>query len=134
MTDVRISSSVGSDVVMFVFGPSSLPVPPQGPSEGSIETAAPPYTQAASGLPVDVDGEHVVQIRFSGMSLANDVGQLTYDGPLAFRPDLPAVKSVVDYDLSEGVVGWYIGYDGDGCLTLSTDSSGVTVVIDHDGA
>jgi hypothetical protein len=131
MTDVRISSTATSDLVTFVFGPSSFPVPPQGPSEGSLEAALEPYTQAASGLPVDVTGERVAQLRFAGMSLSNDTGQLTYDGPLEFRPDLSALKSVVDYDYSEGVIGWYIGYDGDGCITLSTDSSGVTVIIDH---
>jgi hypothetical protein len=133
LIDVRIASTATSDLVTFVFGPASLPVPPQGPSEGSLEAAVEPYTHAASGLPVDVTGEHVAQIRFVGMSLSNDTGQLTYDGPLEFRPDLVALRSVVDFDFSEGVIGWLIGYDGDGCLTLATDNSGVSVVIDHAG-
>lgn len=131
MTNVVISSSATADLVTFVFGNFSVPEPPQGTSDGSLEAAVPPYTQAASGLPVQVDGEHVAQIRFSGMSLMNDVGQPTYDGPLDFRPDLPALRTVVNYDMFEGVVGWYIGYDGVGCVTLTSDATSVTVAIDR---
>jgi hypothetical protein len=109
----------------------SLPEPPQGASEGTLEAAEPPYTGGASGLPIEVLGDHVAQVRFSGMSLSNDVGELTYDGPLEFRPDLPAIKTVVDYDMSEGVIGWYIGYDGNGCVTLTSDANHVIVAIDH---
>ena len=131
MTNVVISSSATADLVTFVFGNFSLPEPPQGTSDGSLEAAVPPYTEAASGLPVQVDGEHVALIRFSGMSLSNDVGQPTYDGPLTFRPGLAALRTVVNYDMSEGVVGWYIGYDSVGCVTLSSDARSVTVAIDH---
>lgn len=131
MTNVVISTSATADLVTFVFGNFSLPEPPQGTSDGSLEAAVPPYTQAASGLPVQVDGEHVAQIRFSGMSLSNDVGQPTYDGPMDVRPDLTALRTVVNYDMSEGVVGWYIGYDGVGCVTLTSDATSVTVAIDH---
>jgi len=131
LTNVVVSTSATADLVTFVFGNFSLPEPPQGTSDGSLEAAVPPYTQAASGLPVQVDGEHVAQIRFSGMSLMNDAGEPTYDGAMDFRPDLTVLRTVVNYDMSEGVVGWYIGYDGIGCVTLSSDSTSVTVAIDH---
>lgn len=131
MTDVRISTRGTADLVTFVFGNLSLPEPPQGVSEGSLEAAVPPFTQSASGLPIDVTGQHVAQIRFSGMSIVNDVGEPTYDGTMDFRPDLTALKTVVNFDMFEGVVGWYIGYDGDGCVTLTSDATSVTVAIDH---
>jgi hypothetical protein len=35
------------------------------------------------------------------------------------------------YDASEGIVGWYIGYDGPGCVTLARVGSAVTVTIAH---
>jgi hypothetical protein len=133
MTDVRISTSGTADLVTFVFGTLSLPEPPQGVSEGSLDEAIPPFTQSASGLPIDVTGEHVAQIRFSGMSIVNDVGEPTYDGAMDFRPDLTALKTVVNFDMFEGVVGWYIGYDGNGCLTLTSDATSVTVAVDHPG-
>lgn len=131
MTDVVISSSGAQDLVTFAFGDLSLPVPPQGPSEGDLDVATPPFTHAASGLPIEVDGEHVLQVRFTGMSLSNDLGQPTYDGDLDFRPALPALRTVVNFDMSEGQVGWLIGYDGDGCVTLGSDARSVTVAIDH---
>jgi len=131
MTNAVVSTSAGADLVTFVFGDLSLPQPPQGASEGSLEAAEPPYTEGASGLPVDVTGEHVAIVRFTGMSLSNDVGQPTYDGTMDFRPDLAALRTVVNYDMSEGVIGWYIGYDGPGCITLSSDARSVTVAIDH---
>ena len=133
MTDVVISTSGTADLVTFVFGNLSVPEPPQGVSEGSLEMAVPPYTQSASGLPIDVSGEHVAQIRFSGMSIVNDVGEPTYDGTMDFRPAMTTLKSVVNFDMFEGVVGWYIGYDGNGCVTLTSDATSVTVAVDHPG-
>ncbi len=134
LTDVAVSTSGSADMVTFTFGNMSVPEPPQGVSDGSLEAAEPPYTHAASGLPIEVLGEHVALVRFSGMSLSNDVGELTYDGPLEFRPDLAAIKTVVDYDMSEGVIGWYIGYDGKGCVTLTSDATHVVVTIDRQGS
>ena len=129
MIDVIVGSSGSQDFVTFVFGDLSLPEPPQGPSEGALNAATPPFTHASSGLPIDVDGERVLEVRFTGMSLANDVGQPTYDGELDFRPALPALRSVVNFDMSEGQVGWLIGYDGQGCVELSSDARSVTVAI-----
>lgn len=131
MIDVVVGSAGSQDLVTFVFGDLSLPEAPQGPSEGSLTIATPPFTHASSGLPIDVDGERVLQLRFTGMSLSNDVGQPTYDGNLDFRPALPALRTVVNEDLSEGQISWLIGYDGQGCITLSSDARSVTIAIDH---
>src|SRR5690606_6359513 len=110
---------------------TSLPDPPQGPSDGSLEAVEPPYTHASSGLPIELRGEHVVRVRFSGMSIMNDIGEPTYDGELEFRPDLPALKDVVNMDMFEGIVGWYIAYDGPGCVSLRSEGRDVTVAIEH---
>ena len=61
------------------------------------------------------------------MSIQNDVGQPVYDGPAEYRPGLPALRHLVLFDMSEGVVGWYIGYDGTGCVTLARVGDSVTV-------
>jgi hypothetical protein len=66
------------------------------------------------------------------MSLSNDVGQPTYDGPSEYKPNLPAVKEAVLFDASEGQIGWYVGYDGDGCVTLARVGNTITVSIAHD--
>jgi hypothetical protein len=131
MVDVAISTTDTADLVTFMFGNPSIPPPPQGPSEGSLGAAIPPYTEGASGLPIDVTGQHVAQVKFAGMSLSNDVGQPTYDGRMDFRPGLPTLKSVIAYEMFEGIIGWYIGYDGNGCVTLSSDATSVTVAVAH---
>ena len=70
-------------------------------------------------------------VRFAGMSLANDVGQPVYQGEPEFRPDLPALRHVVNMEMFEGVVSWYVGYDGTGCVTLTSDGQNVSVAIEH---
>jgi hypothetical protein len=79
-TDLRVTGTTGADRLTFVFGDPSLPGP-AGPPRGELEAAAPPYTSAGSGAPIAMTGDHVVVVRFSGMSLSNDAGQETYDGP-----------------------------------------------------
>jgi hypothetical protein len=129
-TDIRVSPGATSDALVFVFGDPSLRASPVAPV-GSLEVATPPYTQAGSGAPIQVNGDHVLQIRFTGMSLSNDVGQETYVGPRGIEEPFPALRHAVIYDMSEGVVGWYVGYDGDGCVALSQAGNEVTLTIQH---
>jgi hypothetical protein len=128
--DLRVTPGPEADRLVFVFGNASLPGPPS-PPRGSLEVASPPYTQAGSGATIDVVGAHVLQIRFDGMSLANDLGQPTYDGPTDVRADGDAFRHAVLFDASEGVIGWYVGYNGAGCVTLVRDGSNLTLVIEH---
>ena len=131
LVDVKVSRSSDGDHLTFVFGNPSLPGPP-APPQGSLAVAKPPFTLAASGAPVAVTGQHVVQIRFIGMSLSNDAGEETYAGPRGIEePDLPALRHAVLYDYSEGVVGWYVGYDGPGCVTLARVGATVVVTVAH---
>jgi hypothetical protein len=134
LTDVVIGTSGGFDTVTFVFGEPSLAVPPQGESEGLLEAAEPPFVEGASGLPMEIEGEHVVFVRFSGMSLVDDVGEPTYDGETEFHPDGAALLTVVNSEEFEGVSGWYIGYDGPGCVTLTSDPRRVIVAIEQPAA
>lgn len=132
LVDVRVSEAAGVDVVTFVFGDPSSPAPPQGPSNGAIRAVEPPFTAAASGRELDVPGEHHVEITFTGMTLVDPSGEPTYDGRTSFRETLPALRSMEQYDASEGHWGWIIGYDGPGCVTLSSEAGTVSVVIAHD--
>jgi len=133
LVDVVVTETADADLVTFVFGASSIGESPAGPPQGTLGAVEPPYTEAASGLEIEMTGDHVVQVRFEHMSLANDVGQLNYEGPLDLRPALPAVQDVVNYDMSEGILGWLIGWDGSGCVTLSTEGREVTVAVGHEG-
>ena len=70
--------------------------------------------KARAALPIDLQGEHALQVVFTGMSLQNDVGQETYTGRREIRATDPSrsLRHVVLFDESEGQIGWYVGYDG----------------------
>jgi hypothetical protein len=130
LVDVKIGSGADADVVTFVFGDASIGSP-AGVPMGSLFVPDPPFSQAGSGQEIDLHGDHVVAVRFEHLSLQNDVGQPSYDGPLAFQPKLPVVTDVVNDDMSEGIVRWLIAYDGGGCVTLSRQGNDVSVAIAH---
>ena len=130
LTDLKVTPGAAADRLTFVFGSRSLPGP-AGPPQGSLDVARPPYTQAGSGAAIAMTGNHVLQLRFTGMSLQNDAGEETYTGPAEIKPDLPALRHVVLFDASEGVIGWYLGYDGTGCVTLGRDGDSITITFDH---
>lgn len=129
VVSVTVSTSPTMDVVTFVFDAGSLT--PAGPPRGTLDVAKPPFSYASSGKPIDLQGQHALQVRMSNMSLYNDVGDAMFTGNPNIIANLPAVKQVVMYDASEGIAGWYIGYDGNGCVTLVRDGNDITVTIAH---
>jgi hypothetical protein len=126
MTNVVISSTDEADVMTFVFGNASLPGP-AGQPRGDLRIAKPPYTQSGSGQKIKMVGDHVLMLRFTHMSLSSDTGDLVYNGPDEFKPDLSVLRHAVQFDAFEGQIGWYIGYDGAGCVTLGRDGNNVTI-------
>ena len=128
--NVVASTTADADLLTFKFGNMSVPGP-GGPPVGEFTAAEPPYTFGPSGLPIEMVGEHVVQVVFRGMSIVADTGDPVYQGPPDLSPDYPALKHAVEFDESEGVVGWYVGYDGTGCVTLSRSGNDVTLTFAH---
>jgi hypothetical protein len=131
LVDVRVSGDAGVDVVTFVFGDPSSPALPQGSSTGAIRAVSPPFTASGSGAEIDVPGEHHVEVTFTGMTLYDESGVATYDGPTSFSETRPALRAIARYDAFEGQSGWIIGYDGPGCVTLASGPGTVSVVIEH---
>lgn len=129
VVSVEVATSPEADFVTFVFEPGSLT--PAGPPRGDLTVAEPPFTFGSSGLPIDLAGDHALQVRFSGMSLSNDVGEPTFTGDPDITVDYPALKQAIMYDESEGIAAWYIGYDGTGCINLLRDGDDVVVSIAH---
>jgi hypothetical protein len=130
MTNVEILGLPGRDVVRFTFGDRSLE--PKGPATGTLDVATPPLTGGASDHPIDLKGEHALQVVFRGMSLQNDVGQLAYDGPREFVVTDPtrSLRHLVLYDESEGQLGWYAGYDGPSCATMTRSGNTIELAFD----
>lgn len=132
ITNVEVLGLPGRDVVRFTFGESSLD--PAGAPTGMLEVAEPPFTGGSSGLPVEVKGEHVLQVVFKGMSLQNDVGQPVYDGPREFEvsDSSRSLRHAVLFDEFEGQIGWYVGYDGTGCVSLTRKGDTIVLSIDDE--
>ena len=130
MTDVeRLVDADGADVITFVFGNASLPGP-AGQPRGDLAVAEPPYTEARQRR-----GRSTCRATTScssgscSMSLVRPTpASPTYDGPARVQagPAGPRVTPSM-FDESEGQIGWYIGYDGPGCVTLGRDGDDVTV-------
>ena len=129
LTGMQVLGVPGADIVRFQFSPGSLT--PAGPPVGSLDVATPPFTEGASGLPIELEGEQALQVVFRGMSLQNDVGQETYTGEREIRATDPSrsLRHVIVFDESEGQMGWYIGYDGPSCVTLTREGDDVLVAI-----
>jgi hypothetical protein len=119
------------DLITFVFATSTPG--PGGPPRGTLEAAEPPFTYAGSGAPIDLVGDHAVQVRFTNMTLANENGEPVYQGLARLLTNRPPFREAILFDASEGVIGWYIGYDGPGCVTLERSGNNVTVMIELAG-
>jgi hypothetical protein len=131
LTGVQVLGVPGADIVRFQFSPGSLT--PAGPPVGSLDVAKPPFTEGASGLPVDLQGKNALQVVFRHMSLQNDAGEETFTGEREIRATdaSRSLRHVVLFDESEGQLGWYLGYDGPACVTLTRDGDDILVTITY---
>jgi hypothetical protein len=132
LVNVKTSTDTDSDALTFVFGNMSVPGP-GGPPKSRLTTAHPPYTYGPSGLPITMVGEHVLQVVFQQMSIVADTGDPVFTGQPVLTPDLSSLKHAVEFDESEGVVGWYVGYDGPGCVTVEHAGKTITLRFPHAG-
>ncbi len=131
LTGVQVLGVPGADIVRFQFSPGSLT--PAGPPVGSLDVATPPFTEGASGLPVELQGEKALQVVFRHMSLQNDAGEETFTGEREIRgtDSSRSLRHVVLFDESEGQMGWYLGYDGPACVTLTREGDDILVTITY---
>ena len=130
LLDMKVATSDTADTLTFIFGRSSIGNP-AGQPVGDLTVATKPYTDGASGKPIKMDGDRVIQVRFMHMSLQNDAGQETYQGPASVKPALPALRQATLYDAFEGQMGYYVGFDGPGCVTLERVGQNAVLTFAH---
>ena len=130
LLDLTVDSDGATDRITFTFGPIA-PGPTGG--TGRLTAATPPFSQGGSGLPVEVLGAHHVQLHLDGMLIVDEAGNGLFKGPTSLKPGMIAVKDVEETDGFEGVYNFVIGYDGNGCvgLTGNTTAGSLTVTIGH---
>jgi hypothetical protein len=123
IVDVRVATHDGYDRVVFEFS--------DGTPEFTLNRAVPPFTQDASGLPLDVEGESFLQLVMRGGTKQTDDGTSSYDGPTDFDPGFQAVVDLIEGGDFEGQSTWYVGLTAEACVRLSLlDNGQPRLVID----
>jgi hypothetical protein len=122
LVDVRVGEHDGYDRVVFEFD--------NGIPEYVLSEAEPPYTEDPSGLPMEVEGEAVLQLVMIGGTRWDSEYQATYDGPLSFEPGFEKLVHLVEAGDFEAVSSWYMGLSGDACVRVLALDGPHRLVID----
>lgn len=122
IVDVRVGTHDGYDRVVFEFE--------QGTPELTLDRAKPPFTQDASGLPMQVAGDSFLGLVMRGGSKQTDAGTSSYDGPTDISPDLPALVHLIEGGDFERQSTWYLGLTGESCVRVLLLDAPPRLVID----
>jgi hypothetical protein len=123
ITDVRTGTHDGYDRVVFEFA--------DGLPEASLERAEPPFTQDASGEPIDVQGESFLRLILRGGTKQTLEGTSSYDGPTEFETGYPGLVHLIEGGDFEAQSTWYFGLAAESCvrvLTLTDDGTARLVI------
>ena len=124
ITDVRVGTHADYDRVVFEFT--------DGLPEASLERAEPPFTQDASGAPIDVEGSSFLRLIMRGGTKQTDEGTNSYDGPLDFDPGFATLVDLIEGGDFEAQSTWYLGLTSEACVRVITltDDGPPRLVID----
>lgn len=125
IVDVRIGEHDGYDRVVFEFE--------QGLPEITLDRATPPFTQDASGLPIDVEGDSFLRLTMRGGTKQTESGTSSYDGPTEFEPDFEVLEHLIEGGDFEAQSTWYFGLDEDDSVcvrVIGLDDGSPRLVID----
>jgi hypothetical protein len=124
IVDVRAGTHDGYDRVVFEFA--------QGLPEFSLDRATPPFTQDASGAPIDVEGNSFLRLTMRGGTKQTEENTSSYDGPTDFDPGFPTLVDLVEGGDFEAQSTWYLGLSTEACVRviLLTNDGAPRLVID----
>lgn len=126
LVDVEVDSDGLTDRVTFTLGEPAFML--QNPT-GTLRAVDPPFIEDGSGEEVPVLGEHHLELRMDPMSMFDEAGEPTFIGEGTIRPGMLSLKQVELTGAFEGIYFFVIGYDGSGCVTLSSDEATRTITI-----
>ena len=126
LTTIELEETATGDVLAFGFGATT---PGSAPTV-RLEVVTPPFVQDPSGLPLEIEGEHFLRIRFDGMWLYDDAGVPTRgtDEPIVGSP--PAIVAVARESEYEGVSSWIVGLVGTGCIVWREMAGGAVLALE----
>lgn len=122
LSDVRLGAYAGYDRLTFQFD--------AGMPRYTVETATPPFTQDASGMPIDVDGSAFLRVTLDGGTKMLPNGGVSYVGETEFKPGYAKIADVIEGGDFEAVSTWYIGLASDGCFRVTALTSPARLAID----
>jgi hypothetical protein len=122
IVDVRVGTHDGYDRVVFEFE--------QGTPELTLDRAEPPFTQDASGLPIEVDGESFLGLSMRGGTKQTDEGTSSYDGPTDISPGFAMLMDLVEGGDFERQSTWYLGLSDEACVRVLLLDAPPRLVID----
>lgn len=126
LVNVHVATAAGLDTVTFQFGPGG---DNPGIPFGDITIVKPPFSQGSSGLPMTVEGDHFLQVRFDKMDIVDAAGNDIYNGLRDLKPGFPALRQAVMFDEFEGVVGWFVGLSGPTCVSVASDPAALAITL-----
>ena len=121
LVDVRAARDEGFDRVVFEFEGAQ-------PS-ANVEYVSPPVTACGSGMPVDVAGGALLQVRMSPAAAHDDAGTMTFDLQ-ELNPGLPTILVVVQTCDFEGELTWVVGLTDEVDFVTTTLAGPFRIVID----
>ena len=110
IVDVRNGTHADYDRVVFEFA--------DGLPEVTLDRATPPFTEDASGLPIDVEGTSFLRLTMRGGTKQTEDGTSSYDGPTDFDPSFPMLVDLVEGGDFEAQSTWYLGLSADACVRV----------------
>jgi hypothetical protein len=110
IVDARVGRHVDYDRVVFEFA--------EGLPEFTLDRAEPPFTQDASGLPIEVEGTSFLRLVMRGGTKQTEDGTSSYDGPTDFDPGFPMLVDLVEGGDFEAQSTWYLGLSGPACVRV----------------
>ena len=129
LSDVRVGAhpeSGGWDRIVFEFEDvEGFP----GAHPGGLIEYADEASQCGSGMPVEVEGEAILKVRFDATQAHDDNGQLTVD-ELEFEGPGNSIIEVESFCDFEGVVEWAVGTPGEQNFKVAFLKGPSRVVID----
>jgi hypothetical protein len=111
LVKVRVGTHAGYDRVVFEFA--------DGVPAFTLDEAAPPLTEDASGRKLDVDGNAFWQLIMRDAS-RTDLDGMTMLTKTDFTPNFPKLVELIEGGDFEAVSTWYVGLDAESCVRVMT--------------
>lgn len=123
LEDVRTGQHEGFDRIVFEFQ--------GGIPSYRVEYVEPPILEDASGLPVEIEGEAFLRVRFQGAAGHDpSSGEPTYQGPQEIAVGLPTLLEAQRTGDFEGTLTWVLGLAREVDFRVSNLQDPFRVVVD----